>query len=120
MYTQLDKLRLWSADQSAKFQEALHEAQPKLVERFEQQKRQEQTRVNFAVLEEIRIRAAAEDALAEIETRGSAFTDLSGCCEGYTATEVAELLLHELHKINKPTRRMYVVRSWTYTRNPNP
>ncbi|OEH79294.1 hypothetical protein cyc_03044 [Cyclospora cayetanensis] len=102
----LDKLRLWSADQGTKFQEALREAQPRLVERFEQQKRQEQTRVNFAVLEEIRIRAAADDALEEIKTRGSAFADLSGCCEGYTATEVAELLLHELHKLNKTRKRI--------------
>ncbi|XP_026191707.1 uncharacterized protein LOC34619803 [Cyclospora cayetanensis] len=109
----LDKLRLWSADQGTKFQEALREAQPRLVERFEQQKRQEQTRVNFAVLEEIRIRAAADDALEEIKTRGSAFADLSGCCEGYTATEVAELLLHELHKLNKTRKRMRVARQIT-------
>ena len=100
---------MWAAEQSLKFEEALREAQPRLLERFEQQKRQEQTRVNFAVLEEIKIKAAAEDALKEIATRGSAFTDLSGCCTGYTAAEVAELLMHELDKLKEPNLRMYVL-----------
>lgn len=97
---------MWGASKSAMFREALQESQAKLLQSFAENKHKEQTRVNFAVLEEMHVKAAALGASAMLEERGFGVVDLSECCAGFDARRVGQLLLHEVLKVK--ARRLKV------------